>query len=582
MIARLLFLFLVWPSVTGTHEDMPFMEHLDMDNNVSLCWGFSEVQDTITFQLTVKTTGWVGFGFSLNGEMNGADIVIGGVGSNSIYFMDYHSVEQIPVVDKKQDYTLLSLTEQDGQTTMMFRRSIQSCDQDDFQITNSPVKLIYAYGVSDDIGYHFNRRGVKEVNLLNYIPRSSPLDSNYLDFVMENITVPPQNTYYHCKVIKVPWLNGKKHIYRIEPLIQNLDLVHHMLLYSCPSSVNQTSDMTCYTGENGEGCFRVVSAWAVGGEAMELPENTGIPIGGQDHEEFYRLEIHYNNLAQDAGRIDNSGLRLYYTAELRKHDVGILTTGLVTMSNWGYAIPPNASDFHSYGLCSTSYFSNMLTEPVSDLSVFAVGLHTHLAGRKVRVGLFRNREQVDFLGLNENYSFELQQVTNLGNIKTIKPGDDIVVECTYDTINRKDITKLGLATTDEMCLAFLFYYPAISITNCWSHPNMHAYNAMMVETAIPIIEEMLNTKIWDQTSIEMHEATMKKIPQIGFISNDNSSYTYYEGEISNMKASPSRSCKSDPSVTTPLPPSANTGTKRVISLVLTASAEILLLIVWLM
>ncbi|CAB1322262.1 unnamed protein product, partial [Coregonus sp. 'balchen'] len=74
---------------------------------------------------------------------------------------DYHATSNgFPLVDEKQDYTLLSLTEADGQTTMTFW---------------SPVKLIYAYGTTDDIGYHCKSRGTIEVNLLNFMPRSSPL-----------------------------------------------------------------------------------------------------------------------------------------------------------------------------------------------------------------------------------------------------------------------------------------------------------------------------------------------------------------------------------------------------------------------
>ncbi|XP_041755299.1 DBH-like monooxygenase protein 2 homolog [Coregonus clupeaformis] len=180
MILLLLSLLLTWTPVIGAQPDihMPFMEHLDVDNNVILKWGFSEVQGTITFQLTFKTTGWVGFGFSPNGDMAGADIVIGGVGPKANYFKDYHATSNgFPLVDEKQDYTLLSLTEADGQTTMTFWRAIQSCDKDDFRMTDSPLKLIYAYGKTDDIGYHGKSRGTKEVNLLN-MPSSSPLVSN--------------------------------------------------------------------------------------------------------------------------------------------------------------------------------------------------------------------------------------------------------------------------------------------------------------------------------------------------------------------------------------------------------------------
>ncbi|XP_029620994.1 DBH-like monooxygenase protein 2 homolog [Salmo trutta] len=585
MIPLLFSLLLAWPPGTGAQQDklMPFVENLDADSNVILKWGFSEVQGTIMFQLTVKTTGWLGFGFSPNGGMAASDIVMGGVGPNGTYFMDYHATgNSFPLVDKKQSYTLLSLNEVDGQTTMTFLRSIQSCDQEDFHITDSPVKLIYAYGTSDDIRYHANRRGTKEVNLLKFMPRSRPPDINYLDFVVENVTVPAERTYYHCKVMKVPKLNGKNHIYRIEPVIEQLDLVHHMLLYGCPSSVNQTYEKKCYTEGSGEDCIRVVSAWGVGGGAFELPEIAGIPIGGQNNDEFYRLEIHYNNLAQEAGRRDNSGLRLYYTAQLRQHDVGIMTTGLMVAIGWGYAIPPNATAFHSYGLCNTSHFSDILPDPVPDLSVFSVALHTHLAGRKVQAGHIRNGEQIDFLGLDENFNFDMQQATNLGNIKTIKPGDEIVVECTYNTTNRKGITQLGLATTDEMCLAFVFYYPAIPVTSCCSHPDMNAYTAMMGKTVDQDIEEMLKTAVWDQSSTAVHEATMKRVPQIGFIIDVNKNYTMYEGNIRNMTTTLSVSCRSDPSLQAgPLEPfNYNTSPRGSSSWVVTSVAGSVLLMLW--
>uniref|UniRef100_A0A674APS7 Monooxygenase, DBH-like 1, like n=1 Tax=Salmo trutta TaxID=8032 RepID=A0A674APS7_SALTR len=463
-------LLLAWTPGTGAQQDtlMPFMAQLDPENNVNLKWGFSDVQDTITFQLTVKTTGWVGFGLSPNGGMAGADIVIGGVGQDGNYFKDYHATgNSFPLVDEKQSYTLLSLTEADGQTTMTFWRSIQSCDQEDIHITVS--QLFQTLN---------NILSLQHVTRTEWTGHTDGINTVVppLQFI-----VPAEHTYYNCKVMKMPKLNGKHHMYRVEPVIKNLDLVHHMLLYSCPLSVVQINEQQCYTGGPWADCFKVVAVWAVGGLAFELPENAGIPIGGQDYDEFYRLEIHYNNLAQETGRRDSSGMRLYYTDQLRQHDVGIIDAGLM-VSSWGYAIPPTASAFRSYGLCNTSHFSDILPDPVPDLSVISILLHTHLAGRKVRVGLFRNGTQIDFLAVDENYNFEMQGFINLATIKTIKPGDEIVVECTYNTATREGITQLGLATTDEMCLAFIIYYPAISVDHCWSQPNMHAYTAMMGKT----------------------------------------------------------------------------------------------------
>lgn len=57
------------------------------------------------------------------------------------------------------------------------------------------------------------------------------------------------------------------------------------------------------------------------------------------------------------GRQDSSGLRMYYTSELRRHNVGTLTTGLTVSID--YKIPPGATQFHTYGTCNTSLFSKV-------------------------------------------------------------------------------------------------------------------------------------------------------------------------------------------------------------------------------
>uniref|UniRef100_A0A3B5BBC6 Monooxygenase DBH like 1 n=1 Tax=Stegastes partitus TaxID=144197 RepID=A0A3B5BBC6_9TELE len=462
--SKILFLWAVDPT-------MPFMEYLDQDRLVCLKWGFDNLQGNITFQLVVNSTGWVGFGLSPNGGMKGSDIVIGGLGPDGSYFTDRHATgKSTPLVDEQQNYVLLSMSENDGQTIMTFQRTIKACDDKDFHITTGPIKLIYAYGTTDKIEYHMSRRGTKEVNLLNYMPRTVPTSSNYLSAQMDKFTVPAVPTYYHCKVLQFPKLNTKHHIYQIEPVIENKDVVHHILLYRCPHFVTQTYEYKCYVGDVGDTCFHVLASWGIGGAVFEFPENVGIPVGGDNNNPFYRLEIHYNNPESKAGKYDSSGLRLHYTAQLRQHDASILNAGVLVRSPLTYNIPPKTSQFRTYGICNTSQFSQHVN-PVPDLHVFAVLLHTHLAGRKVRVGHFRDGKQIGFLGLDENYDFEFQQTVSLGSIKTIKPGDEIIVECTYSTADRDGITQVGRSTTDEMCLAFLFYYPANKITYCASRPN---------------------------------------------------------------------------------------------------------------
>lgn len=65
----------------------------------------------------------------------------------------------------------------------------------------------------------------------------------------------------------------------MEPDIQHYDLVHHMLLYRCPSYVTEAYDGPCYMGDLGDTCHDVVAAWGTGGSVREGPPPTG-SVGG--------------------------------------------------------------------------------------------------------------------------------------------------------------------------------------------------------------------------------------------------------------------------------------------------------------
>ncbi|XP_060907402.1 DBH-like monooxygenase protein 2 homolog [Labrus mixtus] len=534
-----LYLVIFWTvGAEASDPNLPFMEYLDQNELVCLKWGFDSLQGDITFKLVVNTTGWVGFGLSPNGGMQGADIVMGGLGPSGSYFQDYHATgNSMPLVDKQQSYTLLSVIESEGQTIMTFKRAIQSCDEQDFRITAQAAKVIYAYGTTDDIQYHASRRGTKEVNLLNYMPKSTITGPNYFMARVDNISVPQNHTYYHCKVMKLPTLIKKHHIYLVEPEIEHPDIVHHMLLYGCPSFVTEPYDNPCFIGDIGDACFHTVASWAVGGGVFALPENVGLPIGGEESDVFYRLEIHYNNPNGVKGRTDSSGLKLYYTDQLRQYDGATLTTGVLQFQNMEYIIPPKATNFHTYGVCNTNVFSQLLN-PLPDLQVFAVMLHTHLAGRKVRVGHYRDGVQIDFLALIENYNFEYQEIISLGSTKTIKSGDEIVVECTYSTSTRTKTTKMGLGTTDEMCLAFLLYYPAIKISSCISHPNtMHP----SLSTSNQMIQ---GTTTLSEEEIVEYEHLLKTVPQFQLVTDVESNFSFDKnGIIRDMKTTPTVICQ---------------------------------------
>ena len=63
----------------------PFSLTLSEDNYY-LYWNVSFADETIQFAVKVKTTGWVGFGITNNGQMPGSDVVIGWVDGDNTYF----------------------------------------------------------------------------------------------------------------------------------------------------------------------------------------------------------------------------------------------------------------------------------------------------------------------------------------------------------------------------------------------------------------------------------------------------------------------------------------------------------------
>ena len=56
----------------------PFSATL-LEDSYELFWRFDRDLKNITFAVRVKTTGWVGFGLSPNGEMTNSDLVLGWV-----------------------------------------------------------------------------------------------------------------------------------------------------------------------------------------------------------------------------------------------------------------------------------------------------------------------------------------------------------------------------------------------------------------------------------------------------------------------------------------------------------------------
>lgn len=111
----------------------PYRHVQILDNGkYQLEWIVDLTSSRVIFNVTVRTTGYIGLGLSRKGKMSGADIVIGGVLSNGQpYFSDRHAIgHQLPVEDPSQDWHLHQAWESRSHTFLSFSRPFETCDED--------------------------------------------------------------------------------------------------------------------------------------------------------------------------------------------------------------------------------------------------------------------------------------------------------------------------------------------------------------------------------------------------------------------------------------------------------------------
>ncbi|RDD43175.1 DBH-like monooxygenase protein 1-like protein [Trichoplax sp. H2] len=468
---------------------------MDEEENYLMYWTTNDIEQTMDFAISVKTSGWVGFGFSpYTGRMPGSDTIIGWVANGKAYLQDrFAESHSTPTLDASQDYTLISGEESNGITTLKFKRKYNTADNKDLPLESGTSRLIWSYHSSDpESGNKFTKhvkQGSRSVNLFDTIPEvdKPPLPNDTKSFVIanKNIRVPAKDTTYWCSSFKLPEITGSAHIIKISPYIQkrNEGLVRHILIYDCvihDSLKDKSQDCDSQNVPLAlRGCrgATALAAWAVGGKDITLPAHVGVPIGGSSGVRYVLMEIHYDNPNKTPGLQDSSGLKFYYTLQKRPYDAAVLEIGRLVSSQTTSIIPERQTKWEVAGYCSQNCTN--LNLPAGGINVFSGMMHTHLAGRSIIVKQFRNGSELAPLISNPHYDFNFQEFVYLKKAKKILPGDQLTVVCTYNTENRANYTVGGLAANDEMCLAYLYYYPKQDIAVCLSYQPEHIYQKFL-------------------------------------------------------------------------------------------------------
>ncbi|CAF0775985.1 unnamed protein product [Adineta ricciae] len=503
-----------------------------------LWWTVDDAEQEITFELHIKSTGWIALGISPAGGMKGADIAIGWVESSGKVFLQdrYSTANSRPMRDNTtQDWFVLQGQEKDGWTAIRFKRLLHTCDSMDVPIKSGTNILIFAYGLVDldsnrpevDIMYHGTRRNSRMLPLRSYA--DPPADEKFLgldtfEFRSDNYIVPSNDTTYHCKIYKAPsQYPHKRHAIAHKILIDpdNIDLVHHLDLCECDPTAtfddnNLPDDLCDSIPDEIRLCSsNFATVWAVGGDVTrEFPEEAGYAVGGNSETKYYMIQMHYDNPRLSSNRRDSSGIRFYLGNELRQYDLGFLTFGIGSTPS-GLAIPPKVERFITDSFCPPEATRNF---PKSGINVIFALPHTHLQGSSTWTKIIRNNTAVQYLFNAESYDFNYQFQNRLPKPIKLYPGDSFATRCIYNTMNKDDVTLGGERTKDEMCVNMFTYYPRMNdLYACVTLNHDSAWQDVM-NTSSPIdykqVKDWLLTKNWTSESTKQWQNFYERAPRL--------------------------------------------------------------------
>ena len=442
------------------------------DTGVGLLWTIDSSSKKIKLAVVCPVgNGWCGIGIAEAGGMKGSDMVIFESQSQTLY--DAHVLDDInagPIRDDCQNWLLKDSTSsgEDENGIMIFeaQRDLDTLDSfdrafiDDSNLIVPPTRVIAAWGTTPSVSYHGKNRAKSTIRFFNTQPSDG--EATFLQAMKEqaegsfeisaqDYEIPTNETTYAYFCFMYADLIAKGvpedadlHIIGFEPIIDKdtSQYVHHFVMTGSPDpNVNITSPVPTDVCENLP-TTELSYAWAPGDGSFEFPKNIGGLLGTKGFRTF-QLQTHYNNPDQDSGKIDSSGVRVYWTSKKREYDMGILQLGDPNVALYGQPVGSGLTEhtFDCPSSCSSAYVSNPVT-------VLREHLHMHKAGTMIYNELIRNGTvvhtgAVDFFDFHQQGDPAVQQEPF-----QILPGDSFRTRCYFEANNE----VWGLGSQDEMCI----------------------------------------------------------------------------------------------------------------------------------
>ena len=172
------------------------------------------------------------------------------------------------------------------------------------------------------------------------------------------------------------------------------------------------------------------------------------------------LETHYNNPDGLVGEKDAAKYEFLYSNNPVDTEIGTLTLGDLQVQGW-FLEPGQKRVAHST-VCTPECTDRWPAEGITAFSVFH---HMHFRGRTAYVQIIRDGEEITPLSTLRDFEYGYQFSKSLNSVKLL-PGDKLITTCVYDTSNDTQPVPGGLPSEDEMCFAWVDYYPADNVLAC--------------------------------------------------------------------------------------------------------------------
>ncbi|KAL4220934.1 hypothetical protein ACF0H5_019200 [Mactra antiquata] len=291
----------------------------------------------------------------------------------------------------------------------------------------------------------------------NEINSTSNDESNTTDHIVLQIPliqIPAQETVYVCQQFEI---NDTRpyHVTKFEPILNNTNLVHHMLVFGCDFKIDEKGPHQCNNMDYK--CRTWLVKWDIGmPDILTMPKHTGVRIGKESFK-YLLLQVHMNNKGAKDNIVDSSGMKLHITDNLREHDIGNVQIGQNNID-----INGGRSDVLITGKCNSRCTSLMLPRPIYITDIY---LHMHKLGKSASLDIIRDREVRETFATETNYNYTRPMWHTLDPPQVVYPGQEIMMKCWYDSAStgraRNVTTNFGQGTEAEMCYAFIRYYPRV-------------------------------------------------------------------------------------------------------------------------